>query len=150
MYPALSPNVVAVGGTFLTLSGNNYASETAWSGGGGGPNAYENAPSYQSGVQSSGYRQTPDVAFDASPDSGAAVYDSYDFGASLPWDSVGGTSLSSPCWAGLIAIADQLRASQARLADGPSQTLPALYSSDGGLPRHHQRQQRHLLGRTGL
>ena len=114
---------------FLTLSGNNYASETAWDGSGGGPSAYENAPSYQSGVQSSGYRQTPDVAFDASPDSGAAVYDSYDFGASLPWDSVGGTSLSSPCWAGLIAIADQLRTSQGLGSlDGPSQTLPALYS----------------------
>ena len=41
MYPALSPNVVAVGGTFLTLSGNNYASETAWDGSGGGPSAYE-------------------------------------------------------------------------------------------------------------
>ena len=42
---------------------------------------------------------------------------------------VGGTSLSVPCWAGLIAIADQGRvAAGGTTLDGPSQTLPALYS----------------------
>jgi len=34
-YPAYSPDVVAVGGTSLTLSGNNYGSEAGWSGSGG-------------------------------------------------------------------------------------------------------------------
>ena len=62
---------------------------------------------------------------------GVAVYDSYDFGQSTPWETVGGTSLAAPCWAGLIGIADQLRASQNLPSlDGPTQTLPALY----GLP----------------
>ena len=70
---------------------------------------YESEPSYQTGVQSSGFRQIPDICFDADPASGVAVYDSYDYGSSAPWLQVGGTSVSSPCWAGLIAIADQLR-----------------------------------------
>ena len=48
-----------------------------------------------------------------------------------PRAEVGGTSLSAPCWSGLIGIADQLRASQDLAPlDGPTQTLPALY----GLP----------------
>ena len=62
------------------------------------------------------------------PPSGVAVYDSYSQGSSAPWLQVGGTSLSSPCWAGLIAIADQLRASQGLGSlDGRSQTLANLY-----------------------
>ena len=51
IYPAYSPNVVAVGGTTLTLSGNNYASETGWSDSGGGQSSYESRPSYQNAVQ---------------------------------------------------------------------------------------------------
>ncbi len=128
-YPAYSPNVVAVGGTSLYLSGNNYSSETGWSDSGGGQSRYESKPSYQSSVQSSGYRQIPDIAFDADPNTGVAVYDSYNGGSSTPWFQVGGTSLSAPCWAGLIAIADQLRAGQGLTPlDGATQTLPKLYS----------------------
>ena len=56
-YPALSPNVVAVGGTSLYLnSDNSYQSESAWSSGGGGQSSYEAEPTYQAGVQSSGKR----------------------------------------------------------------------------------------------
>ncbi len=129
-YPAYSPNVVAVGGTRLTLSGNNYGSETGWSGSGGGQSGTEAIPTYQKSVQTTAYRQNPDVSFDAYADatSGVAVYDSYDFSSS-PWLYGGGTSLSAPCWAGLVAIADQLRASKGLDSlDGPSQTLPKLYS----------------------
>ena len=66
-------------------------------------------------MQSSGVRQFPDVSFDADPGkttSGGTsvdIYDSYDYGSSSPWDAGGGTSLGTPCWAGLIADADQLR-----------------------------------------
>ncbi len=134
-YPAFSPNVVAVGGTTLTINSSTYAwvNEVGWSGSGGGKSAYESEPSYQSGVQSSGWREIPDVSFDADPASGVAVYDSYDFGSSSPWVQVGGTSLSSPCWAGLVAIGDQLRvAEDLAPMDGPSQTLPMLYSMKAG------------------
>ena len=53
-YPAFSPNVVAVGGTTLTINSSTYAwvSETGWSDSGGGQSVYESKPSYQSGVQS--------------------------------------------------------------------------------------------------
>ena len=129
-YPAYSPNVLAVGGTTLQIDANNqYAGESGWSGAGGGQSAIETEPGYQTGVQSSGMRQIPDVSFNADPNSGVAVYDSYDFGRSTPWAQVGGTSLAAPCWAGLIAIADQLRvANGLGTMDGATQTLPALYS----------------------
>ncbi|MGO9113900.1 MAG: IPT/TIG domain-containing protein [Thermoguttaceae bacterium] len=144
-YPATSPNVVAVGGTSLTVNGSSpnytYGGETAWGsgtnswqtgGGGGGISAYEGQPSYQSGVVSafSTTRRTyPDVSADANPSSGVPIYDSYDGGPSTPWSTFnGGTSLSCPIWAGIIAIADEGRAiaGQGSL-DGRTQTLPELY-----------------------
>jgi subtilase family serine protease len=127
----VSPNVVAAGGTTLTIDhNNNYVSETGWGGSGGGISQYESKPSYQSQVtQSSTQRTTPDIAFDADPSSGVAVYDSLDFGASTPWNAIGGTSFSAPAWGALIATADQARAFRGEGSlDGPSQTLPLLYS----------------------
>ncbi len=132
-YPAFSPNVLAVGGTTLTQTGGVYDSETAWSDAGGGQSVHELEPAWQSRVQDSGFRQTPDVAFVADYVAGVAIYDSYDFTDATPWAAVGGTSLSAPCWAGLVAIADQLRVS-AGLAplEGSSQTLPGLYALPPG------------------
>jgi hypothetical protein len=131
--PSTSPDVVVVGGTQLNLNGNSYGSETAWSGSTGGTSNLESEPVYQDGVQSTGFRTSPDVSFDASTNSPAWIYDSYDFQANGPdtgsWIAYGGTSLACPCWAGLIAIVDQGRALQGEGSlDGPTQTLPALYS----------------------
>jgi subtilase family serine protease len=86
-WPAASPNVLSVGGTTLTLgAGNVWSSEVGWSGSGGGPSAYEPQPSYQDGVvtQTSTARATPDVAYDADPTTGVAVYDS------VPYEGVSG------------------------------------------------------------
>ena len=134
-YPAYSPNVLAVGGTSLsTDSSGDYLGETAWSGSGGGISTVEAQPSYQAGVvtQSSTARTIPDVAFDADPNTGVGIYDTYDFPSS-PWVQIGGTSLSAPCWSALIAIADQSRAAAGESSlDGPSQTLPDLYSLPAG------------------
>jgi hypothetical protein len=130
-YPSASPNVLAVGGTSLNLTGaGGYSSETAWLSGGGGYSAVEREPSYQGSVQTTGARSTPDVAFDADPNTGAAVYSTAP-GASLgSWQVVGGTSLGAPAWAGIIAIVDQGRALAGRGSlDGPTQTLPALYAA---------------------
>ncbi len=125
-YPAFSPDVVAAGGTTLKTSSGSYVSESGWSDGGGGTSLYEAKPSYQSGLPYSG-RSIPDVSFDADPNSGVAVYDSYD-SPSSPWIQVGGTSLAAPCWAALVAIADQGRAiNNLGTLDGQSQTLPDLY-----------------------
>ena len=130
-FPAYSPNVVAVGGTTLTINATTSAwvSETGWSGSGGGQSGYEAKPSYQNGVNTSSWRQIPDISFDADPASGVAVMDTYDYGSSSPWVSIGGTSVSSPCWAGLIAVADQLRSSVGLgTMNGLTDTLPLLYS----------------------
>jgi hypothetical protein len=74
-------------------------------------------------------RSIPDIAFDANPSTGVAVYDSYDETAAGPWSQIGGTSLSAPCVAALIAIADQGRvAAGGTTLDGPGQTIAALYA----------------------
>ncbi|MEI8196558.1 MAG: hypothetical protein WCI73_11665, partial [Phycisphaerae bacterium] len=138
-YPALAPNIVAVGGTTLVAPGGVYSSESGWSGSGGGISVYESQPAYQSGlvihngstiISAGGKRTIPDVAFDADPASGVAVYDSYSQGTLTPWLQVGGTSFSSPAWAGLIAITDQIRANHGfGSLDGVNDLLPSLYNS---------------------
>ena len=115
-WPAVSPNVLSVGGTALTLGpGNVWSSEVGWSGSGGGPSAYESQPSYQNGVvtQTSSARATPDVAYDADPYTGFAVYDSVPYEGGSGWSEVGGTSAGAPQWSALLAIADQGRAKAA-------------------------------------
>jgi subtilase family serine protease len=130
-YPATSPNVVAVGGTTLSLGdAGAYASETAWYESGGGYSLYEPEPTYQKPVQQSGLRSTPDVAFDGDPNSGVAVYATDPDTGQGAWQIVGGTSLGAPAWAGLIATVDQGRALVGQPSlDGPTETLPALYAA---------------------
>jgi hypothetical protein len=135
--PSTSPDVVAVGGTSLYLNGNgSYASESAWSDGGGGVSTYEAQPTYQAGTvgaYSTTQRTVPDVAALADPYTGVPIYDSYDFGTNTPWLGggyvEGGTSLACPLWAGVVAVADQGRATEG---------LPSLYSETGTLTRLYQ------------
>ena len=129
-WPAASPGVLSVGGTDLTLTSSGaYSSETGWADGGGGTSRYEAEPSYQYAVQSTGYRTTPDVAYDADPSTGVAVYDSLASQGYSGWMEFGGTSAGAPQWAALIAVADQGRATVGRSAlAGPSNTLPSLYA----------------------
>jgi len=120
-YPAASPFVVGVGGTTLTVSSTGvWTSETAWSGSSGGESTYESEPSYQTGYQSSGKRGVPDVAWDADPSTGVAVYSKYGFGG---WVEVGGTSVGSPSWAGLFAIVESSRVAAAKGLLTQPQTL---------------------------
>ena len=134
-YPAGSPNVLAVGGTSLFLNaGNSYDGETAWTSTNGGPSQYEAEPSYQEGVQSTGQRTIPDVAFDADTNTGVTIYNSYD-NASAPLHIDGFTDFAAAAWAGLIAIANQGRVSEGgstlnsgNTGTSPQQTQTALYS----------------------
>ncbi len=141
-YPAFSPNVVAVGGTSLFLNANgSYNSETGWGyfsnslgtsiGSGGGVSLYEPEPAYQEGVQSTGMRSTPDVSLVADPATGAWIADPYNLSGSDPFEVVGGTSLSAPAWAGLLALANQGRALSGEPSfnsASPTETQQALYS----------------------
>ena len=134
-YPAFSPNVLAVGGTSLTLNADNsYGSETGWGlqfrhclssfiGTGGGVSLYEPEPAYQQNVQATGNRTTPDVSFVADPNTGAWIADPNQ-SSDNPWEIAGGTSLAAPSWAGLVALADQGRAAAG---------LATFSSSSGGL-----------------
>ncbi len=106
-YPSSSPDVLSVGGTSLRLTSTGaYSSESVWAHGGGGASRYEGTPSYQNGLSLTS-RGTPDVSYNANPNTGVAVYDSYGSGG---WAEFGGTSAGAPQWAALIAIADQGRA----------------------------------------
>ena len=123
-YPSSSPDVLSVGGSTLRITSSGaWSSETVWNGGGGGASRYEGTPSYQTGLGVTN-RGTPDVSYDADPNTGFAVYDSY---GDSGWDVFGGTSTGAPQWAALIAIADQGRGTKGSLSNAQA----ALYS----LPR---------------
>jgi subtilase family serine protease len=131
VYPAASPDVIGVGGTTLSLDANgNYLNEAAWSDSGGGLSAYEHEPDFQAQFaipdNSRGLRGAPDVSYNADPAKGYAVYDSLGVKGSGGWLQVGGTSAGTPQWAGLIAIANSMRAA-ARKAH-LSSTNNSLYS----------------------
>jgi subtilase family serine protease len=98
-YPCTSKGVTCVGGTtLLPTPALLRASETGWSSGGGGCSAFEVSPSYQSGVGPCGStRAVPDIAADADPNTGVAVYDNGSY------YQVGGTSLATLLMAGLFA-----------------------------------------------
>ena len=129
-YPAVSPYVMAVGGTTLSSSGGTWQGETVWSctsastcqqsssgGAGGGPSLTESAPSWQtaSGVLGgSTKRGVPDISFDASPNSGALVLVN---GSNA---QIGGTSLAAPLWAGFWT---RIQAAHGNTLPFPASTL---------------------------
>ena len=114
-FPADSPYVVAVGGTNLQTgaSGSAYGSESTWScadytactavfgtgGSGGGCSTIFARPSWQTGVGAAtcSGRAEPDVSADGDPNSGAYVY------VAGQAETLGGTSLAAPLWAGMAA-----------------------------------------------
>jgi subtilase family serine protease len=104
-YPASSQYVTAVGGTTLNLNSNNtYKMETVWNGTGSGCSAYEPKPTWQKDAGCP-RRTVADVAADADPSTGAAVYESFGYNGRSGWFQVGGTSLSSPIIAAVYALA---------------------------------------------
>jgi len=118
-WPAVMPRVLAVGGTTLTWSGSGSRSEAAWSGSGGGVSAYVAMPSYQSTVTIPGQKATKmrgvaDVSFNADPYSGQYVAVMPKAGGAAGWYSYGGTSIACPQWAGLLAVANAVRAASAK------------------------------------
>ncbi len=131
VWPAISSNVISVGGTSLSTSSSGYSSESAWSGSGGGYSQFVSQPSYQRGVQSSGARSSPDVSMVANPNTGVAIYDSLGISGRSGWFQIGGTSAGAPQWAALVAIVDQGRAlsGQPLLGDGHA-ALYSLVSTD--------------------
>ncbi|HEX3737023.1 MAG TPA: hypothetical protein VHV53_05725, partial [Solirubrobacterales bacterium] len=135
-YPASSPEVVAVGGTRLMLAGGAWSSERVWNSGssseplfneGAGGSAcseHLSAQPWQTAVPDWGAvgcgskRAAADVAADADPFTGVAVY----HGGS--WATFGGTSLASPIIASVFALAGG--------SDGVDYPAQTLYGHLGG------------------
>jgi subtilase family serine protease len=100
------------------------SAEIAWTFSGGGFSHVFSRPSYQDSLPAGStpigaMRGVPDVALQASAGTGALVYITLPpdglgglFCGSTPcstgWYDIGGTSLSCPQWAGMVAIADQI------------------------------------------
>jgi subtilase family serine protease len=117
--------------------------EIGWVDSGGGFSHVFAKPSYQNTLPAGStaigaMRGVPDVAYQASSRTGVLVYDTAPGDAtggltcpsgnpcSAGWYVVGGTSASSPQWAGLVAIADQIN------GQGLGQINPTLYALASG------------------
>ena len=101
-WPAVSPYVIAVGGTTLNLDEHkHFVSEKAWNGSGGGISMYEPEPTYQKNYSipnAHSKRASPDVSYVADPRTGFAVYHNGS------WFVIGGTSAGAPQWAGIASL----------------------------------------------
>lgn len=142
--PADSPYATGVGGISLALKSNNSLlwqagwgnnitylddqgfifdppfAEGFYAGSGGGASGYFAAPSYQASLGSS-WRMLPDISWLADPFTGAVIFLS-NTGETGTWYAYGGTSLATPMFSGLWAIANQ----EAGVPLG--QAAPYLYS----------------------
>ncbi|MGI0156054.1 MAG: PKD domain-containing protein, partial [Thermoplasmata archaeon] len=131
-FPASDPYVTGVGGTFLTTTSNgSWNGEVGWSGnasgkvapgcdnGGGSGGGFSPSPRpwWQSGTgvpSGEGYRGVPDVSAISVPS--VSIYVDGSRGG------VEGTSVATPIWAGIAALADQYAARPLGMLN------PALYA----------------------
>lgn len=115
-YPASSPYVTAVGGTRINSVAWNGAAqnEVAWRFSGGGSSYYASMPAWQSSyvgasvaALNGGMRAVPDVAAVADfQHSAVSIY------YKQRWVMSGGTSASTPIWAGISALFGQYLANK--------------------------------------
>jgi len=122
LYPSVSPNVVAAGGTTLRRNPTTgaFLAEAAWVDTGGGASSYETRPGYQSSISTivGTKRGVPDLSAVADPNTGVWVYDSGNGG----WWIVGGTSAAAPILAGIVNLAGHF-------APSTSSELTTVYSN---------------------
>jgi kumamolisin len=136
--PSGQPNVVAVGGTMLTIgTDGSFQSEVVWNelaqgygAGGGGISTVWSIPSWQTNAiagdkqASKTMRNVPDVTLNADPVTGYGIYQGGQ------WQVVGGTSAAAPLWAAFNALVNQQRATNNLSALGFA--APALYAIGEG------------------
>lgn len=123
-WPAANPNVVAVGGTALKISGTK-VTETAWAGcsfgggcSGGGISTMWPLPEYQKNLGAAyTMRSYPDVAFNAdNMTSGEPVWATS--GGHASWIIIGGTSMSAPQWSGFMTLVASARQAKGKATLG--------------------------------
>ena len=133
--PASQPYVTSVGGTRLTVNAGSgaYASESVWNeglgngAGGGGISGVWPIPAWQQNVPtvfSKTSRNVPDVALNADPATGYAIY------YNGQWTVYGGTSCAAPLWAAFTACVNQQRVANQQPVLGF--VNPLLYSIGAG------------------
>jgi kumamolisin len=133
--------ITDVGGTTLsTYQSGRWGAEETWvnvltqEGTGGGPSALYGRPPFQSTVSSpvdDVYRLTPDVAADADPNTGAAIY------AGGKWQTGGGTSQSAPIWAGLTVLMNEYLTGHGGHPIGDANPLLYQVAASGSRPAFH-------------
>lgn len=152
-FPASSPLATAIGGTSLALNpDNSIAFQTGWGnnltmiaetnalnnapinpplhlgfqgGAGGGASLTFARPSFQSGLNVPGNtRLVPDIAMLADPFTGAEIIET--IGGELSVGVIGGTSLATPMFSGIMAIAAQ------QAGHGLGQAAQLLYDLPAG------------------
>jgi subtilase family serine protease len=108
-WPSVAANCVSVGGTSLywTPSGASAGSrtETTWTSAGCGYASSVLQPAYQHAVPSieHKFRAVPDLSLVANPRTGAYVV------FKGQWYAIGGTSVATPIFAGMLSLANQAR-----------------------------------------
>jgi kumamolisin len=127
-YESSDINVIGVGGTTLNLKPDgSVQSERGWTGSGGGKSGKFSRQAWQHGpgVPTGNQRLVPDVALAADPNTGACVI------LHGQRQQIGGTSWSTPCWAGFCALINEARAKAGKpaLTFLPPKLYPLLGSS---------------------
>lgn len=138
-YPASDPYVLGVGGTNLTLFNNGkYRNEAAWNDGigctspcgatGGAASSIWTPFDNEAAVTNdAAHRRVADVAYDAA-DSAVVVYIGFSAPGVTPGlYAIGGTSVGPPAYAGIVAIANQLRRSLSPSKAALGYVNPQLY-----------------------
>ena len=127
--PADSPYATGIGGTSIDIPSDSGPVEAAWGivvtqlgqvrspfhnpniqgfvqGSGGGESVFLKKPSYQRRLPGKG-RQLPDISALADPQTGAIVVQTDPASGTPVWSVVGGTSLATPMFSAIWALADQ-------------------------------------------
>jgi len=101
-WPSVLSNCISVGGSTLNVF-PNYRSEYTWNKAGSGYSTSVLQPSYQDGLNLLTKRCIPDLSLIANPNT--SVYVVYN-GA---WICLGGTSVATPIFAGIVSLMNQAR-----------------------------------------
>jgi subtilase family serine protease len=151
-YPSSDPYVIGVGGTSIGIAGGRLVGQTGWGtqkaslgtgawtaphflyGSGGGCSMLFAQPSWQSvKTGCAGQRGVPDISMDGDPTTGMLVGETQTFPRHVVDYGeyrIGGTSLASPLFAGVLALVDQQAAGQGGAnVSGPA----AIYSLRSGV-----------------
>jgi subtilase family serine protease len=164
-YPASDPWVTAVGGTSTAIgAGGQLLWQTGWGtskydlsangngwvpsftppflyGSGGGFSTLFNRPAYQDGVvnEAPAGRAVPDVSLDGDPTTGMLVGETQRFPNGVRYGEyrIGGTSLSSPLFAGVQALAAQAAGGRLGFANPTIYALALAHPGAYRDVRHH-------------